>query len=174
MKGSGGGTAMLVASREGHPEVVSLLLAAPGIKVNLANIFGETPLYKASGEGHSEVVSLLLGTPGVRVLRRNQAGQSAMELAHGHPDVLQMLEEVVDVKRTFGALLLAFLHCGLSRSEAAGLAMRGLRDGGARDMAARMRDTWPLDVGGPPGARGGEGDEEKETTKSKTAPPSIP
>jgi len=82
--------------------------------------------------------------------------------------VLQMLEEVLDIKRTFGALLLAFLHCGLSRSEAAGLAMRGLRDDRARAMAARMRDTWPLDVGGHPGARGGEGDGKRTKKKRRT------
>ena len=99
------------------------------------------------------------------MLRTNKAGQSAMELAYGHPDVLHLLEEVVDVKRTFGALLLAFLHRGVSGSGAESLAMRGLRDGRARAMAARMRDTWPLEVHSPPGAGGEE--EEGERLRKK-------
>jgi len=148
--------------------VVKLLLGAPGIDVNQADKDGDTPLHHASSFGRAEVVSLLLGAPGVRVLQKNKAGQIAMELSGDAPDVLHLLEEVVDIKQTFGALLLAFLHCGLSRSEAAGLAMRGLRDGGARDMAARMRDTWPLDVGGHPGARGGEGDGKRTKKKRRT------
>ena len=92
---------------------------------------------------------------------QNKAGQSAMDLAHGRPDVLHLLEEVVDMKRRFGALLLAFLHRGVSRSDAAGLAMRGLRDDRARDMAARMRDTWPLDVGA-----GGEGGRRRKRSRT--------
>ena len=87
-----------------------------------------------------------------------------MELAYGHPDVLDLLEEVVDVKRTFGALLLAFFYRGVSGSD---LAMRGLRDGRARAMAARMRDTWPLEVHSPPGAGGGEEEGEKLRKKSR-------
>ena len=77
------------------------------------------------------------------MLRTDNAGRSVFDLADGHPDVWRRLNEVVDVKRTFGALLLAFLHHGVSRSDAADLAMRGLRDDRARAMAARLRDTWP-------------------------------
>jgi len=84
-----------------------------------------------------------------------------MELAKRDSDVWHMLNEVVDTKRTFGALLLAFLHRGVSRSDAAGLAMRGLRDDRARDMAARMRDTWPLDVGA-----GGEGGRRRKRSRT--------
>ena len=88
------------------------------------------------------------------MLRTDNAGRSVFDLADGHPDVWRRLNEVVDVKRTFGALVLAFLHRGVSGSGAESLAMRGLRDGRARAMAARMRDTWPLQGGA--GARGGE------------------
>ena len=111
---------------------------------------GNTALHCASHHGSSEMVSLLLAAPGVRVFLQSNAGQSAMELAKRDSDVWHMLNEVVDTKRTFGALLLAFLHRGVSRSDAAGLAMRGLRDDRARAVAARLRAAWP-------GAGGGQG-----------------
>ena len=139
--------------------MVKVLLAAPGVDVNRADKDGLTPVHCASSRGRSEVVSLLLAVPGLRVLQKNKAGKSAMELAQHDSDVWHQLEEVVHVKQTFGALLLALLHRGVSRSDAAGLAMRGLRDDRAREMAKRLRDTWPLRRGGaPPGAGGGDGD----------------
>jgi len=57
--------------------------------------------------------------------------------------VASLLEEVVDVKRTYGALLLALMHHGVSRAEASDVAMHGLPSAHARGMAERMRDTWP-------------------------------
>ena len=45
--------------------MVKLLLAAPGIDVNLEDNDYETPLHHASYKGHSEVVKLLLALPGI-------------------------------------------------------------------------------------------------------------
>jgi len=57
--------------------------------------------------------------------------------------VASLLEEVVAVKRTFGALLLTFVHRDISWDMAAHLAMHGLADERAKAMATRMRNTWP-------------------------------
>ena len=129
--------------------MVSLLLGVPGIDVNRADKDGQTPLHWASSRGHLKVATALLGAPGVGVLRKNKEGQSALEVARNQ-DMVRLLEEVVLVKQTFGALVLALAHCGMPRSEAANLAMHGLRDDGARMMAKRMRDTWPLEMHHPP------------------------
>ena len=63
----------------------------------------------------------------------------------GNSVVASLLEEVVDVKRTFGALVLTFAHRGISWDLAADLAMHGLPCEEAKAMAERMRDTWPAD-----------------------------
>ena len=125
-------------------EVVKLLLAAPGIDVNRANEDGETPLYVASHEGEPEVVELLLAAPGIEVFNENMEGKSALDVASSE-DVREMLEEVVDVKRTYGALLLALMHHGVSRAEASDVAMHCLPTEHAKAMAVRMRETWPAD-----------------------------
>jgi len=57
--------------------------------------------------------------------------------------VASLLDEVVDVKRRYGALLLALMHHGVSRAEASDVAMLGLPSEHAKAMAVRMRDTWP-------------------------------
>ena len=179
----GGWTPLHWASHNGHSEFVSLLLRAPGIDVNLVNENwwesngwegnGWAPLHCASSRGCSEAVSLLLAVPGLRVLQKNKAGKSAMELAVHDSDVWHMLNEVVHVKQTFGALLRAGAYHGVSRDGAEDLAMRGLRDDRAREMAKRLRDTWPLRRGGappPPGAGGGDGEGEKEGKMRRTTP----
>ena len=137
-----GETPLYWASSDGHLEVVKLLLAAPGIDVNRANKDGKTPLYVASQKGDLEVVELLLAAPGICVLHRDKEGKSARDVAVS-AEVATLLDEVVDVKRTFGALLLTLAHRGISRRMAAHLAMHGLPSMGAKAMAVRMRDTWP-------------------------------
>jgi len=61
------------------------------------------------------------------------------------PAVAFLPEEVVDVKRTYGALLLSLLHRGGSRAVAPDVAMHGLSSEGAeaKAKAMRMGVTWP-------------------------------
>ena len=54
-----GVTPLLMASQNGHAEVVKLLLAAKA-DVNAAMTNGVTPLFIASEKGHTEIVKLLL------------------------------------------------------------------------------------------------------------------
>jgi len=51
---------LLVASRDGHVEVVMALLSEGKADASIADDGGETPLYWASYNGHLEVVKALL------------------------------------------------------------------------------------------------------------------
>jgi len=55
-----GMTALMMASENGHKDVVEILLKEEGINVNLWNNEGETALILASEYGHTEIVKMLL------------------------------------------------------------------------------------------------------------------
>ncbi len=60
-------TPLLVAARDGHTEIVRLLLDA-GADVNAVEpTFGAVPLHKATYNGHAEIVRLLSARPGVNL-----------------------------------------------------------------------------------------------------------
>ena len=55
-----GTTALIIASKRGHTDIVKLLLAVPSIDVNVQNKFyGETALSIASKNGHTDIVKLI-------------------------------------------------------------------------------------------------------------------
>ena len=91
--------------QSGHTEVVELLLKTPGIDVNAASKWGETPLFLAAQvsynhiehiyyiciqhiicfmfmfilqRGHTEVVELLLKTPGIDVNAADKRGETPL------------------------------------------------------------------------------------------------
>ena len=102
----------------------------------------------ASFEGHLKVMKLLLAVPGIRVLWECANGKTALDFAQsgftiGRWKVVPMLEEVVDVKRTYAAVLLTLVRLSKSRSWSSDVAMHGLPSERAKALAARMRDTWP-------------------------------
>ena len=82
---------LLEAARDGHAEVVRLLLAA-GADVNAQNQFGYTALMGAAFHGHFEVVRLLLAA-GADVNTQDQGGSTALILAaiNGHAEVVRLL-----------------------------------------------------------------------------------
>jgi ankyrin repeat protein len=51
-----GCTALILASQQGHVEVVRLLLARKGVEVNKATARGSSALILASQNGHIEVI----------------------------------------------------------------------------------------------------------------------
>lgn len=55
-----GQTALIRAAKNGHDDVVDLLLNAPGIEADLADSSGETPLSRAAASGHVSIVRRLL------------------------------------------------------------------------------------------------------------------
>ena len=97
-------TPLCMAAREGHAEVVKLLLAAPGIDVNKAYAAGWTPLSWAAREGHAEVVKLLLAAPGIDVNKADAAGWTPLYHAAwgGHAEVVKLLLAApgIDVNKT--------------------------------------------------------------------------
>ena len=88
-----GGTVspLLVASHQGHCEVVRVLLSA-NANVNQARDDGKSPLFVASQQGHCEVVRQLLSA-NASVNRANNEGVSPLFAAsyQGHCDVVQVL-----------------------------------------------------------------------------------
>ena len=58
-KNSKSATALMVASLNGHAEIVQALLAK-GVNINIQANDGETALMAASQEGHAEIVKALL------------------------------------------------------------------------------------------------------------------
>ncbi|KAH6909853.1 hypothetical protein BKA70DRAFT_1399718 [Coprinopsis sp. MPI-PUGE-AT-0042] len=85
---------MLAAN--GHEGVVKLLLAHPGIQVNLVNDRGFSALMLAANWGHASVVRQLLDAPHIdSAIRSVEVGHTAMSiaLARGHTDVVQLLQD---------------------------------------------------------------------------------
>jgi ankyrin repeat protein len=72
-----GETPLIIACRFGCVEIVSLLLKAPHIDINLADDNGNTPLFHAALKGHEEIVIKLVKTKGIH----NNHKQSAMDFA---------------------------------------------------------------------------------------------
>uniref|UniRef100_A0A7S3LZM0 Uncharacterized protein n=1 Tax=Spumella elongata TaxID=89044 RepID=A0A7S3LZM0_9STRA len=69
------------ASPYGQIEVAKMLLAHPGIDVNLQNKGGDTALMNASLKGHTEIVLMLLAQPGIIINIQNKNGKTALGLA---------------------------------------------------------------------------------------------
>ena len=85
--------ALLIASNQGHLDVVRLLLEA-GSDKNLADDHGATALIVASNQGHIDVVRLLLEAGADKNLANN-GGRTALTLASAsaHDDIAQLLLE---------------------------------------------------------------------------------
>lgn len=88
--------ALLGAAKNGHPEIVKLLLAVPGIDVNKEckdwyiseDDRSSTPLERAAENGHTEVVRLLLAIPGIDVNENYPLEKAAK---NGHVEVVKLL-----------------------------------------------------------------------------------
>jgi len=96
-----GSTALIWASREGHEEVVKMLLGWDGVNPNQADtMYGETPLSWAAERGHDGVVNMLLAREEVNP---NQADTDCSRTpllwaaANGHEAIVKMLLEREEV-----------------------------------------------------------------------------
>ena len=72
-----GSTALSWASYKGNKDLVKLLLAQPGIKVDETTVDGETALMVAAHNGHAEIVEILLKA-GANVSITDEAGETAI------------------------------------------------------------------------------------------------
>jgi len=90
-----GNTALLDASKNGHTEVVKVLLTVTGINVNAQNKYGKTALMNASKKGHTEIAKLLLKVSDIKVnLQDNDNnGDTALMMASkkGHIEIVNLL-----------------------------------------------------------------------------------
>jgi hypothetical protein len=75
-----GGTALARASYRDNQDLVKLLLAQPGIKLDQTNVDGETALMMAAENGHAEIVDMLLKA-GADVRIADEAGATAITRA---------------------------------------------------------------------------------------------
>jgi hypothetical protein len=73
-------TALFWASFKGYKDSVKLLLAQPGIKVDVVNIDGDSALMTAAEHGHAEIVELLLKA-GANVNIIDKRAETATSLA---------------------------------------------------------------------------------------------
>jgi serine/threonine-protein phosphatase 6 regulatory ankyrin repeat subunit B len=98
-------TALMLASQQGHLEVVKLLLEE-GAKDNINPPYqnGQTALMLASQEGHLEVVKLLLQQGAkININYPDQNGQTALMLAshHRHLEVVKLLFQHGAIRRSY-------------------------------------------------------------------------
>ena len=80
--------------------MVKLLLAAPGINVNLAEKSGSAPLSIAVEQRHVEVVGLLLAAPGINVntkLLKSDATPLNIAAERGWEDIVRLLLDALDI-----------------------------------------------------------------------------
>ena len=91
-------TALILASRYGHTEIVKLLLKA--VDVNIQNYYNNTALISASIKGHIEIVKLLLGA-GAYINIKGEQNKTAIEWAsgEGHTEIVKLLHEYSFRKR---------------------------------------------------------------------------
>jgi hypothetical protein len=73
-------TALQGASYKGNKDMVKLLLAQPGIKLDAINIDGDTALMAAAENGHAEIAEMLLKA-GANVSITDMRGETATSLA---------------------------------------------------------------------------------------------
>ena len=74
---------LLKASFEGFAEIVSVLLDAPNIDVNLADSEGITPLYAACMNNNLDVIKLLVRARGINLNTCTKGGWSPLYMASG-------------------------------------------------------------------------------------------
>ena len=96
-----GSTSLIWASKNGHLQVVKLLLREEGIDINKYNNYGETALYLASYYGNGEIVKQLLNEPEIDLNRlysdrlRDILQKTVLWIASEkkHNDIVQILLE---------------------------------------------------------------------------------
>ena len=84
-------TAQAIAN--GHTACVELLLARPGLGINIVNKFGFSALILAAGLGNTELVEMLVAQPetDVNLTEANRCSALMIAAMHGHAGVAAAL-----------------------------------------------------------------------------------
>jgi len=87
------------AARNGHGEVVKMLLGREEVDPDESNNYGQTPLFYAAAEGNDEVVKILLGREGVNPDRPDNGGRTPLSYAanRGRDEAVEILLEREEV-----------------------------------------------------------------------------
>jgi hypothetical protein len=87
-------TALMHAASYGHLDIVSKLLAIPGIEINKKNGLGLTALMYAAGNGRLDIVTRLLAVPGIDINHADRIGSTAITLAfeQDEADIVALLQ----------------------------------------------------------------------------------
>lgn len=80
VKGNGGSTPLHAGARNGHVDVLQLLLSIPKVDVNAVSKDGRTALHVAAEHDHNDTAQLLIEA-GVDVERKDRSGQTALQVA---------------------------------------------------------------------------------------------
>jgi ankyrin repeat protein len=94
-----GDTALIIAARKGHSDIIEVLLSHPKIEVNLCNSAGRSPLMIAALQGQLDCTQKLLQIPEIDINAEDQDGNTALMWASatGQLDVIDMLLEREDL-----------------------------------------------------------------------------
>lgn len=86
-------SALIIASRKGHEEIVKRILSIPGINVNLQDVRRNTALLDAVKKRHEAIVQILLQTPNIDVNIPDNVGSTALICAahQGAHTIVSML-----------------------------------------------------------------------------------
>jgi len=92
-----------LAAREGHSQIVEVLLKQPGLDVNQVSINGWTALHFAARLGYTDIVKMLLEAKGIDINMANSDGWTALHWAswHGFLPVVNLLltEKQIEVNQ---------------------------------------------------------------------------
>jgi len=97
--GMEGNTPLLVATFNGHVEIVKLLLGCPDIDVNKAHDGGVDALGLVADLGHVEIAKLLLDRPEILVNQPDNNGRTPLisASARGHTEIVKLLLQHQDI-----------------------------------------------------------------------------
>jgi uncharacterized protein len=85
---------LLLAVRQGKPDVVNALLAARDTDVNAKDENGDTPLLEAARFGHDDIARALLAAGADYKIRdRNDKTPLMLAVLGGHDDVVHVLKD---------------------------------------------------------------------------------
>ncbi|KAI0893464.1 hypothetical protein F4806DRAFT_498979 [Annulohypoxylon nitens] len=92
-KNRNGQSALLLSSKNGHKQIVELLMTQPGVIASQSDRNGRTPLSWAAGNGHEQIVKLLINKPGVKTSQSDENDRTPLSWAagNGHEAIVKSL-----------------------------------------------------------------------------------